>query len=140
MTEGWGNLIFSVADESGTMSVHSIVDPKGPPTHVLDSEGGFSVSGTLEVPRSLTGVGIVSLAVEEIGGSFNQVVSRSTINMGESSKEGGTVTYDWETAVGEIPKLKGPEPYRMTVSFVMETPTGERPVAAGLDLGIFVID
>src|SRR5919198_5445882 len=63
---------------AGKLYVDSLVDPSGNPLNVLDIDVGFTVNGRLELPGWLSGLGLVRLSADEIGGAVRARQEHST--------------------------------------------------------------
>src|SRR5919198_1880033 len=82
---------------AGKLYVDSLVDPSGNPLNVLDIDVGFTVNGRLELPGWLSGLGLVRLSADEIGGPIDKTIGQVTVSVTGSSSPSDppSVVYPW---------------------------------------------
>jgi hypothetical protein len=132
------------APAAGKFDLDMFVDPSGAPVAVLDSDVGFSLSGRIELPGWLSGVGHVRLFGQEVGGPFNGRLADQTVNItgASSPADPPTITYPWNLNVpgGVLPDPSpGSGVYQLVLTFTFTTPaTGHTDIAAVFDLGSYL--
>jgi len=123
-----------------------VFDPSGKPQNVLDIDLTFTVSGTIQLPKFLTGKGVVVVYADELGGPFDGPIGRQNVDLtGVSTPHDppGLVRYPWKITV-RPPTLPDPSPnssiYKLAVSFAYQNPPGSHTdIGAVIDLGLFFI-
>jgi hypothetical protein len=134
--------IIQFAPLSGKFDLDTFVDPTGVPLDVLDAGQAFSLTGRIELPAWLTGLGRVRLFAREIGGPFNAQIGAVNVTLNGAVPPPQTVTYPW---ILTVPANTLPNPsvasgvYEMTLTFTLENPPGAPTnIAAFFDLGTFL--
>jgi|SRR5215467_14704842 len=127
---------------TGTFFVDTFNDPSGVPVNVIDIDLGASLTGSVTLPGDLTGTGIVSLAGDEIGGSFDGIVKQTNITITGNITPGDATpkNYPWTLAFQspDLPDVS--KAYHFALTFVVTNPGAQHTdIAAIVDLGDFMV-
>jgi hypothetical protein len=130
---------------NGTFTAN-VTDPSGNPLEVIDIDLPFTVSGTIQLPTFLTGLGVVTVYADELGGPIDKSIGQQAVNLtgvSGATDPPGLASYNYSIVVGTA-QLPDPSPnssiYKMAVSFAYQNPPGSHTdIAAVIDLGLFFV-
>lgn len=125
---------------TGTFVINKFDDPSGNPINVIDIDLGATLEGTVTLPGYITGTGNVSLAADEIGGSFDGIVKTVPIVLPGGSPPYLPVTYPWKLTfiVPDLPDVS--RAYHFALTFAVTSPGGwHTDIAAIVSLGDYMV-
>ncbi len=127
---------------TGTFDVDTLVDAAGTANKTLDIDAGFTVTGRLELPGSISGKGLIRLAGDEIGGPYDGVLGEVIVPITGASlpTDPPSMLYSWSIAVPGNALPDASSMFHLAVLFALQTNAGgHTDVGAFYDLGVYLV-
>ena len=126
-------------------TVDSITDPNGKPANVMDVDQGFTVTGSVSMPKFLTADSTVCLYADELGSTFDAKVACTTVKFPVTGPPedvpnvvNWTINYPADASTTLPDPSSGSQLYRLAAVFMYGDQSFD--IASFVELGTFLIN